>query len=146
MSPRTYHPTPTIVRAPRASKISTDEVLGNIFRNFCIGNMCTPGVLKECTKEEDAVLLSAYRSNGSKVRGVVTPNNNYATGVWDTSKPFDEQETVYHMDGKQYNARGGKYVEVQETQINKEKKEPIPFHKVAQTPTFNAGDANEFSK
>ena len=38
------------------------------------------------------------------------------------------------MDGKQYNARGGKYVE------------PIPFHKVAQTPTFNGGDANEFSK
>ena len=113
---------------------------------FHNGNMCTPGVLEECTKEEDAVLLSAYRSNGSKVRGVVTPNNNYATGVWDTSKPFDEQETVYHMDGKQYNARGGKYVEVQETQINKEKKEPIPFHKVAQTPTFNGGDANEFSK
>ena len=113
---------------------------------FHNGNMCTPGVLEECSKEEDAVLLSAYRSNGSKVRGVVTPNNNYATGVWDTSKPFDEQETVYHMDGKQYNARGGKYVEVQETQINKEKKEPIPFHKVAQTPTFNGGDANEFSK
>ena len=101
---------------------------------FHNGNMCTPGVLEECTKEEDAVLLSAYRSNGSKVRGVVTPNNNYATGVWDTSKPFDEQETVYHMDGKQYNARGGKYVE------------PIPFHKVAQTPTFNGGDANQFSK
>ena len=101
---------------------------------FHNGNMCTPGVLEQCSKEEDAVLLSAYRSNGSKVRGVVTPNNNYATGVWDTSKPFDEQETVYHMDGKQYNARGGKYVE------------PIPFHKVAQTPTFNGGDANEFSK
>ena len=83
---------------------------------FHNGNMCTPGVLEECTKEEDAVLLSAYRSNGSKVRGVVTPNNNYATGVWDTSKPFDEQETVYHMDGKQYNARGGKYVEIEETQ------------------------------
>ena len=113
---------------------------------FHNGNMCTPGVLEQCSKEEDAVLLSAYRSNGSKVRGVVTPNNNYATGVCDTSKPFDEQETVYHMDGKQYNARGGKYVEVQETQINKEKKEPIPFHKVAQTPTFNGGNANEFSK
>lgn len=83
---------------------------------FHNGNMCTPGVLEQCSKEEDAVLLSAYRSNGSKVRGVVTPNNNYATGVWDTSKPFDEQETVYHMDGKQYNARGGKYVEIEETQ------------------------------
>ena len=84
---------------------------------FHNGNMCTPGVLEECTKEEDAVLLSAYRSNGSKVRGVVTPNNNYATGVWDTSKPFDEQETVYHMDGKQYNARGGKYVEMEVPKI-----------------------------
>ena len=89
---------------------------------FHNGNMCTPGVLEKCTKEEDAVLLSAYRSNGSKVRGVVTPNNNYATGVWDTSKPFDEQETVYHMDGKQYNARGGKYVEIEETQQKEEQK------------------------
>ena len=89
---------------------------------FHNGNMCTPGVLEQCSKEEDAVLLSAYRSNGSKVRGVVTPNNNYATGVWDTSKPFEEQETVYHMDGEQYNARGGKYVEIEETQQNKEQK------------------------
>ena len=113
---------------------------------FHNGNMCTSGIFEACMKEEDAVLLSAYRSNGSKVRGVVTPNNNYATGVWDASKPFDEQETVYHMDGKQYNARGGKYVEVQETQVNKEKKEPIPFQHVAQKPTFNGGDANEFSK
>ena len=112
---------------------------------FHNGNMCTPGVLEECTKEEDAVLLSAYRSNGSKVRGVVTPNNNYATGVWDTSKPFDEQETVYHMDGKQYNARGGKYVEIEETQ-QKEKKKPVPFQHLAQKPGFNGGDANEFSK
>lgn len=112
---------------------------------FHNGNMCTPGVLEECTKEEDAVLLSAYRSNGSKVRGVVTPNNNYATGVWDTSKPFDEQETVYHMDGKQYNARGGKYVEIEETQ-QKEEKKPVPFQHLAQKPGFNGGDANEFSK
>ena len=28
----------------------------------------------------------------------------------------------------------------------KSKKEPVPFHQVAQTPTFNGGDANEFSK
>ena len=112
---------------------------------FHNGNMCTPGVLEQCTKEEDAVLLSAYRSNGSKVRGVVTPNNNYATGVWDTSKPFDEQETVYHMDGKQYNARGGKYVEIEETQ-QKEEKKPVPFQHLAQKPGFNGGDANEFSK
>lgn len=112
---------------------------------FHNGNMCTPGVLEQCSKEEDAVLLSAYRSNGSKVRGVVTPNNNYATGVWDTSKPFDEQETVYHMDGKQYNARGGKYVEIEETQ-QKEEKKPVPFQHLAQKPGFNGGDANEFSK
>jgi TonB family protein len=94
---------------------------------------------------EDAVLLSAYRSNGSEVRGVVTPNNNYAAGVWDTSKPFDEQETVYHMDGKQYNARGGKYVEIEETQ-QKEEKKPVPFQHLAQKPGFNGGDAYEFSK
>ena len=30
--------------------------------------------------------------------------------------------SVYHMDGKQYNARGGKYVEIEETQQKEEQK------------------------
>ncbi len=109
------------------------------------GNMATPGVVEECLKEEEAVLLTAYLKNGKKVRGVVTPNNNYATGVWDVTKHPDEQETVYHMKGKQYKVRGGKYVEIEEAQKSEEKK-VIPFQLVAQKPGFNGGDANEFSK
>ena len=109
------------------------------------GNMATPGVVEECLKEEEAVLLTAYLKNGKKVRGVVTPNNNYATGVWDVTKHPDEQETVYHMKGKQYKVRGGKYVEIEEPQKSEEKK-VIPFQLVAQKPGFNGGDANEFSK
>ena len=109
------------------------------------GNMATPGVVEECLKEEDAVLLTAYLKNDKKVRGVVTPNNNYATGTWDVNKPFDEQETVYHMQGKQYKVRGGKYIEIEESQKSEEKK-VIPFQLVAQKPGFNGGDANEFSK
>ena len=108
------------------------------------GNMATPGVVEECLKEEEAVLLTAYLKNGKKVRGVVTPNNNYATGVWDVTKHPDEQETVYHMKGKQYKVRGGKYVEIEEAQ--KSEKKVVPFQQVAQKPGFNGGDANEFSK
>lgn len=109
------------------------------------GNMATPGVVEECLKEEDAVLLTAYLKNDKKIRGVVTPNNNYATGVWDATKHPDEQETVYHMKGKQYKVRGGKYIEIEESQKSEEKK-VIPFQLVAQKPGFNGGDANEFSK
>ena len=109
------------------------------------GNMATPGVVEECLKEEDAVLLTAYLKNDKKIRGVVTPNNNYATGTWDVNKPFDEQETVYHKDGKAYKVRGGKYIEIEESQKSEEKK-VIPFQLVAQKPGFNGGDANEFSK
>ena len=109
------------------------------------GNMATPGVVEECLKEEDAVLLTAYLKNDKKIRGVVTPNNNYATGTWDVNKPFDEQETVYHKDGKAYKVKGGKYVEIEATQKSEEKK-AVPFHQVAQQPRFNGGDANEFSK
>ena len=109
------------------------------------GNMATPGVVEECLKEEDAVLLTAYLKNDKKIRGVVTPNNNYATGTWDVNKPFDEQETIYHKDGKAYKVRGGKYIEIEESQKSEEKK-VIPFQLVAQKPGFNGGDANEFSK
>ncbi len=109
------------------------------------GNMATPGVVEECLKEEDAVLLTAYLKNDKKIRGVVTPNNNYATGVWDATKHPDEQETVYHMKGKQYKVRGGKYVEIEAPKKSEEKK-VIPFQLVAQKPGFNGGDANEFSK
>ena len=84
---------------------------------FHNGNMCTPGVLEECLKEEDAILLSAYRSNGSKVRGVVTPNNHYANGTWDVSKHPDEQDAIYHKDGKAYKIQGGKYVEMEDPKI-----------------------------
>ena len=119
--------------------------LGNMDYYFHNGNMATPAAFEEYLKDEDAVLFTAYRSNGKKVRGVVTPNYNYTTGVWDVNKHPDEQEIVYHKDGKQYNARGGKYVEIEETQ-QKEEKKPVPFQHLAQKPGFNGGDANEFSK
>jgi len=81
------------------------------------GNMATNGVFDKCSEEEDAVVLTAYMKNGKKVRGVVTPNNDYATGTWDVNKPFDEQETVYHKDGNAYKVRGGKYVEIEGLKI-----------------------------
>lgn len=112
------------------------------FHNGC---MATTAAFEISLKKEDAVLFTAYRSNGSKVRGVVTPNNNYTTGTWDVNKHPDEQEVVYHMDGKTYQARGGKYVEIEEPQ-KQEVKKTVPFQQVAQRPTFNGGDANEFSK
>ena len=96
--------------------------LGNMDYYFHNGNMATPAAFEEYLKDEDAVLFTAYRSNGKKVRGVVTPNYNYTTGVWDVNKHPDEQEIVYHKDGKQYNARGGKYVEIEETQQKEEQK------------------------
>ena len=111
---------------------------------FHNGNMATPAAYESHLKEEGAVTFTTYRSNGKKVFGVVTPNNNYVTGVWDVTKHPDEQETVYHMKGKQYKVRGGKYVEIEEAQ--KSEKKVVPFQKVAQKPGFNGGDANEFSK
>jgi len=111
---------------------------------FHNGNMATPAAYESRLKEEGAVTFTTYRSNGKKVLGVVTPNNNYVTGVWDVTKHPDEQETVYHMKGKQYKVRGGKYVEIEEAQ--KSEKKVVPFQLVAQKPGFNGGDANEFSK
>ena len=113
---------------------------------FHNGNMATPAAYEIYLKEEGAVTFTTYRSNGKKILGIVTPNNNYVTGVWDATKHPDEQETVYHMQGKQYKVRGGKYVEIEASQVSEEKKEETPFHRVAQAPTFNGGDANEFSK
>ena len=112
---------------------------------FHNGNMATPAAYEIYLKEEGAVTFTTYRSNGKKVLGVVTPNNNYVTGIWDATKHPDEQETVYHMKGKQYKVRGGKYIEIEESQKSEEKK-VIPFQLVAQKPGFNGGDANEFSK
>ena len=119
--------------------------LNNMDLYFVNGNMSTPRAFEMRMEEEDVVLLTGYLKNGKKVRGAVLPNNNYVTGTWDVNKHPDEQETVYHMDGKQYNARGGKYVEIEETQ-QKEEKKPVPFQHLAQKPGFNGGDANEFSK
>ena len=112
---------------------------------FHNGNMATPAAYEIYLKEEGAVTFTTYRSNGKKILGIVTPNNNYVTGVWDATKHPDEQETVYHMKGKQYKVRGGKYIEIEESQKSEEKK-VIPFQLVAQKPGFNGGDANEFSK
>ena len=112
---------------------------------FHNGNMATPAAYEKYLKEEGAVTFTTYRSNGKKILGIVTPNNNYVTGVWDATKHPDEQETVYHMKGKQYKVRGGKYIEIEESQKSEEKK-VIPFQLVAQKPGFNGGDANEFSK
>ena len=112
---------------------------------FHNGNMATPAAYEIYLKEEGAVTFTTYRSNGKKILGIVTPNNNYVTGVWDATKHPDEQETVYHMKGKQYKVRGGKYIEIEKSQKSEEKK-VIPFQLVAQKPGFNGGDANEFSK
>ena len=111
---------------------------------FHNGNMATPAAYEIYLKEEGAVTFTTYRSNGKKILGIVTPNNNYVTGIWDCTKQPDEQETLYHMKGKQYKVRGGKYVEIEEAQ--KSEKKVVPFQLVAQKPGFNGGDANEFSK
>ena len=113
---------------------------------FVNGNMATPKSFELRMEEEDVVVLNAYMKNGKKVRGAVLPNNNYVTGTWDANKHFDEQETVYHMDGKEYQVRGGKYVETEAPAKSVEKKEPLPFQHAAQQPGFNGGDANEFGK
>ena len=84
---------------------------------FHNGNMATPAAYEIYLKEEGAVTFTTYRSNGKKILGIVTPNNNYVTGVWDATKHPDEQETVYHMKDKQYKVRGGKYVEIEAPKI-----------------------------
>ena len=78
---------------------------------FCNGNMSTPKAFEMRMEEEDVVILNAYLKNGKKVRGAVLPNNNYTSGTWDVNKSPDEQDVVYHKDGKTYQTRGGKHVE-----------------------------------
>ena len=113
---------------------------------LCNGNLSTPRAFEIRMQDEDVVLLNAYLKNGKMLRGAVLPNNDYTTGTWDVNKHPDEQDAFHHKDGKMYKLRGGKYVEIEATQISQEKKEPIPFQHVAQKPTFKGGDANEFSK
>ena len=86
-------------------------------RYFVNGNMSTPKAFEMRMEEDDAVLLSAYLKSGKKIRGVVLPNNNYATGTWDASKHPDEQDAVYHKDGKVYKIQGGKYVKIEAPKI-----------------------------
>ena len=86
-------------------------------RYFVNGNMSTPKAFEMRMEEDDAVLLSAYLKSGKKIRGVVLPNNNYATGTWDASKHPDEQGAVYHKDGKVYKIQGGKYVKIEAPKI-----------------------------
>ena len=86
-------------------------------RYFVNGNMSTPKAFEMRMEEDDAVLLSAYLKSGKKIRGVVLPNNNYATGTWDASKHPDEQDAVYHKDGKVYKIQSGKYVEIEAPKI-----------------------------
>jgi TonB family protein len=86
-------------------------------RYFVNGNMSTPKAFEMRMEEDDAVLLSAYLKSGKKIRGVVLPNNNYATGTWDASKHPDEQDAVYHKDGKVYKIQSGKYVEIEAPMI-----------------------------
>ena len=84
---------------------------------FVNGNMATTKAFEMRMEEDGAVLLSAYLKNGKTIRGAVLPNNNYTTGTWDVSKHPDEQDAVYHKDGKAYKIQGGKYVEIEVPKI-----------------------------
>ena len=84
---------------------------------FVNGNMATTKAFEMRMEEDGAVLLSAYLKNGKTIRGAVLPNKNYATGTWDVSKHPDEQDAVYHKDGKAYKIQGGKYVEMEAPKI-----------------------------
>ena len=84
---------------------------------FVNGNMATTKAFEMRMEEDGAVLLSAYLKNGKTIRGAVLPNNNYTTGTWDVSKHPDEQDAVYHKDGKAYKIQGGKNVEIEVPKI-----------------------------
>ena len=116
---------------------------------LCNGSMATRRAFEMRTEEEDVVILNAYLKNGKMVRGTVVPDSNYTTGTWDVNKHPDDQETIYHKDGKEYQVRDGKYVEIKNITVNGrdgEDKKVVPYQSVVHKPEFNGGDANEFSK
>jgi TonB family protein len=80
--------------------------------------------LEAAKNDPEGVMIVAYLKDNHRVCAAVTTSGNYITG---TIKPL--QINLTEMESKPKN-----------------KKEPVPFHQVAQTPTFNGGDANEFSK
>ena len=80
--------------------------------------------LEAAKNDPEGVMIVAYLKDNHRVCAAVTTSGNYITG---TIKPL--QINLTEMESKP-----------------KSKKEPVPFHQVAQTPTFNGGDANEFSK
>ena len=80
--------------------------------------------LEAAKNDPEGVMIVAYLKDNHRVCAAVTTSGNYITG---TIKPL--QINLTEMESKP-----------------KSKKEPAPFHQVAQTPTFNGGDANEFSK
>ena len=80
--------------------------------------------LEAAKNDPEGVIIVAYLKDNHRVCAAVTTSGNYITG---TVKPL--QINLTEMESKP-----------------KSKKEPVPFHQVAQTPTFNGGDANEFSK
>ena len=80
--------------------------------------------LEAAKNDPEGVMIVAYLKDNHRVCAAVTTSGNYITG---TVKPL--QINLTEMESKP-----------------KSKKEPVPFHQVAQTPTFNGGDANEFSK
>ena len=80
--------------------------------------------LEAAKHDPEGVMIVAYLKDNHRVCAAVTTSGNYITG---TVKPL--QINLTEMESKP-----------------KSKKEPVPFHQVAQTPTFNGGDANEFSK
>ena len=89
------------------------------------GAIVSKEVASEAVKNDpEGVMIVAYLKDNHRVCAAVTTSGNYITG---TVKPL--QINLTEMES-----------------MPKNKKEPVPFHQVAQTPTFNGGDANEFSK
>ena len=89
------------------------------------GAIVSKEVASEAAKNDpEGVMIVAYLKDNHRVCAAVTTSGDYITG---TVKPL--QINLTEMESKPKN-----------------KKEPVPFHQVAQTPTFNGGDANEFSK
>ena len=85
------------------------------------GAIVTQEMMMEAAKEDpEAVVIVAYLKDNNRVSCALTTSGLYLTGKIDVTREQD-----------------GKIME---------SKEPVPFQHVAQKPTFNGGDANEFSK